>query len=177
MSQWPRMLLYVQRGDTIYPGRFQVCCEEFGVLKHCSLQEGHCAIAYLPNQSYGTRPTASGPPFPQLETEAHTERRNALTKITHLACDGARLQALVLIIPNARFLAMMHTFCTTGEICHHLSQRFSTSGTPFGKPLSPKILAVRFITVSKWQFWSRNKNNCMVGGQHDMRSCAKGLHS
>lgn len=32
----------------------------------------------------------------------------------------------------------------------------------FGKPLSPKTFTVRFITIAKLQFGSRNKDNFMI---------------
>ena len=36
------------------------------------------------------------------------------------------------------------------------------------------IFTLYFISVAKWQLWSSNKNNFMVGGHHGMRNCIKG---
>lgn len=38
-----------------------------------------------------------------------------------------------------------------------------------------RYLTLQFVTVAKWQLWSSNENNSMVGGQHSMRKCINAL--
>lgn len=43
--------------------------------------------------------------------------------------------------------------------------------TPLGKPLSPNIFTLRFITVAKLRLLGSNKTNFVVEGHHNRKNC------
>jgi hypothetical protein len=49
----------------------------------------------------------------------------------------------------------------------------SRNGTTHGR--RGQTFTLWLITVGKLHVWSSNKNNCIVGGHHNMRNCIQGL--
>jgi hypothetical protein len=87
---------------------------------------------------------------------------------------------------NMRFAYVLNVFCLRVQCTCHLikviiPRRLERSGSqpvshnPFGKPLSPNVFTLQFITVAKVELLSSNKNIFMAGGHYNIRNCIKGL--